>query len=418
MRNFMKILAIIWMGLILGAASAQAQSEEYLLGPQDVLLIRVGHFDPLLGMYVAWTDLNGEYVVAPDGTLGLPLAGRIVAEGKGAATIAEEIATAMSDRLVSQNALQVAVDIISFRPIYVLGAVRTPGSYPYAPGMTVLQAIGLAGGPSQGAVEYQRNTRTALGSLGNYEVLNLALLRRLATEARLSAEIEGLVAVQRPPELEGVVVANQLMTQERAIFAARNAALASALSQLDGLEVLLQRQIAQLNEQVTLRERQLELVTEELANATDLVARGLTVAGRGIELESRLADQEIRLLELFTARLNAEQRLNEAGRERLDLVNTRTREVAEELLIVRSDIAELRIKMRTEAALYAEATRHEDGFVQMEGLGAPEVELTRQRAEPVLVQRSDLLQPGDVLELIIPLPGATGSLAPTLSELQ
>ncbi|MFU8897779.1 MAG: polysaccharide biosynthesis/export family protein [Roseinatronobacter sp.] len=391
--------------LVVLALTSGARAAEYVLGPQDVVMVRVGHWDAVLGAYVAWTDMNGEYTVTPDGALALPLAGRIMAAGQDAGTVATTIATALRNQLVSREEVQVTVDVVGYRPVYVLGAVRTPGAYPYAPGMTVLQAIGLAGGLSQARVEFQRNARTALASLGNYEVLSLALQRRLATEARLVAETDGQGRVEMPPDLEGTGMGTELMAREREIFAARNAALASALSQLDGLERLLQQQIEQMTSQVALRERQLDLATEEMDNITDLVARGLSVAARRIELESRVADQEVRLLELATARLNAEQRLNEVRRERLDLVNTRAREVAEQLLTIRTEIAEYRIRLRTEAALYAEATQYEDGYMQMEGLGSPDMMLTRGNADAVPVARSDMIQPGDVLELVLPLPG-------------
>ncbi len=404
---------IFFAALVALVSTAGVHAAEYVLGPQDRVMVRVGHWDAVEGVYVGWTDMNGEYMVAPDGTLALPLAGQIMAAGESPGEVATEIATALRSRLVSREEVQVAVEIVQFRPIYVLGAVRTPGTYPFSPGLTVLQAIGLAGGMAQGRVEFQRNARTALASLGNFEVLNLALLRRLATQSRLLAEKDGLERVPTPTELEDATLGTELMAREREIFAARAAALASALSQLDGLERLLDQQIDQMSSQVALRERQLDLANEEMENITDLVARGLSVAARRIELESRVADQEVRLLELATARLNAEQRLNEVRRERLDLVNTRTRDVAEQLLIVRGEIEDTRIRLRTEAALYAEATQYEDGYTQMDGIGAPEIMLIRAGADPEPVGRSDLIQPGDVLELVVPLPGQTAA-APTL----
>ena len=35
---------------------------------------------------------------------------------------------------------------MNYRPFYILGEVKTPGSYPYVNGMTVLNAVALAGG--------------------------------------------------------------------------------------------------------------------------------------------------------------------------------------------------------------------------------------------------------------------------------
>jgi protein involved in polysaccharide export with SLBB domain len=409
-----KVLAAI--ALILWAGIARA--EEYALGPQDVLTVRVGHWDLTEGVYVPWDGMNGEYVVGPDGTVQLPMAGPVMAAGQTQEGIRAAIADALRARVATRDEVEVSVEISGFRSVYVLGAVRSPGAYPFTPGLTVLQAIGLAGGLAQSGMEYQRNERSALASLGNYEVMKLNLWRAIAREARLVAESEELDGVETPPELGEAELADELMAREREIFAARRAALESALSQLDELETLLVGQIDQLSEQTALRARQLELADEELANITDLVERGLTTAARRIELESRVADQEIRLLELATARLNAEQRLNETGRERADLVNARAREVAEELLAVRGEIEEIRIRMRTEAALYAEATQYEDGYVRPEGIGAPVLELTRGEAAPILVARSDLMQPGDVLELVVPLPGVEeGSGAPLLRDM-
>ena len=40
----------------------------------------------------------------------------------------------------------VSVEIIEYRPIFILGEVAKPGQYPYEPGMTVLTAVAIAGG--------------------------------------------------------------------------------------------------------------------------------------------------------------------------------------------------------------------------------------------------------------------------------
>jgi polysaccharide export outer membrane protein len=40
----------------------------------------------------------------------------------------------------------VSVEILSYRPFYIVGEVRTPGSYPYVAGMAVINGVALAGG--------------------------------------------------------------------------------------------------------------------------------------------------------------------------------------------------------------------------------------------------------------------------------
>jgi polysaccharide export outer membrane protein len=41
---------------------------------------------------------------------------------------------------------RVTVELLGYRPFYILGEVRKPGDYPYVEGMTVLNAVALAGG--------------------------------------------------------------------------------------------------------------------------------------------------------------------------------------------------------------------------------------------------------------------------------
>ena len=58
----------------------------------------------------------------------------------------------------------VAVEVIAYRPIYVLGEVNKPGQYPYHPGMTVVTAVAVAGGFTYRAVEsYASVVRTTDG---------------------------------------------------------------------------------------------------------------------------------------------------------------------------------------------------------------------------------------------------------------
>ena len=59
----------------------------------------------------------------------------------------------------------VAVEIIAYRPIYVLGEVNKPGQYPYQPGMTVVTAVAVAGGFTYRAVQsYASVVRTSDGA--------------------------------------------------------------------------------------------------------------------------------------------------------------------------------------------------------------------------------------------------------------
>jgi polysaccharide biosynthesis/export protein len=140
------LLGMLFLSLFAHGASAQ----DYRVRAGDQLQVTV------------WEDekLNRSVLVAPDGKISLPLAGRIRASGR----TAEEIQAAVRDRLASRFVTppDVTISVSSLRPdpplqpktpdrpldpsIYVTGEVAKPGQYFYRTRTNVLQAIALAGG--------------------------------------------------------------------------------------------------------------------------------------------------------------------------------------------------------------------------------------------------------------------------------
>ena len=56
------------------------------------------------------------------------------------------IAEQFRQRMGFVEAPSVSIEIAKFRPFYITGDVQHPGEYAYRPGLTVLQALSLAGG--------------------------------------------------------------------------------------------------------------------------------------------------------------------------------------------------------------------------------------------------------------------------------
>lgn len=90
-------------------------------------------------------DLSGEFVIDGGGNLALPLIGVI----QGGSLTPRELESVIEVAFKEGGYLvdpQVGVEILSYRPFYILGEVNQPGSYPYVNGMTVITAVALAGG--------------------------------------------------------------------------------------------------------------------------------------------------------------------------------------------------------------------------------------------------------------------------------
>lgn len=107
----------------------------YLVQPGDSLTITV------------WKeqDLQGEFLVRPDGGLTFPLAGNIEAGGH----TVEEIRAALMSRLakyVPDPVVTVGVKTVNGSMIFVVGKVNRPGNFPLIRPIDVMQALSLAGG--------------------------------------------------------------------------------------------------------------------------------------------------------------------------------------------------------------------------------------------------------------------------------
>jgi polysaccharide export outer membrane protein len=120
-----------------GSAEAPATLEtpEYKLGSGDRLRIVVFRHE----------DLSGEFQLDGTGRFAMPLVGAIDAKGLTTRELEQKIAKAYEDGQYL-IAPQVSVAVTNFRPFYITGEVNRPGSYEYVDGMTVDQAISLAGG--------------------------------------------------------------------------------------------------------------------------------------------------------------------------------------------------------------------------------------------------------------------------------
>lgn len=103
-------------------------------------------------------DLSGEYALDGQGTLALPLIGDFAADGMTTRQLKEAVEARFRDEgyLVEPR---ISIDVLTYRPFYILGEVAQPGEYEYKSGMTVANAVALAGGFSYRANESAMSIR-------------------------------------------------------------------------------------------------------------------------------------------------------------------------------------------------------------------------------------------------------------------
>lgn len=90
-------------------------------------------------------SLTGEFQIDSAGNLAMPLIEKVAVTGK----TPNEVAALIGTELKSGGYVldpKVSVEVLAYRPVYVLGEVTQPGEYPYSPDLTFFQAIAKAGG--------------------------------------------------------------------------------------------------------------------------------------------------------------------------------------------------------------------------------------------------------------------------------
>jgi len=107
-------------------------------------------------------QLTNSYNVDGAGNISMPLIGIVRAQGLTTAQLQGSIAGRLSQGYLRDP--KVSVEVEAYRPFYVLGEVTTSGQYPFINGMTVQNAIAVAGGfTPRGAKDYVDITRVIGG---------------------------------------------------------------------------------------------------------------------------------------------------------------------------------------------------------------------------------------------------------------
>ncbi|MBW2509230.1 MAG: polysaccharide biosynthesis/export family protein [Deltaproteobacteria bacterium] len=142
------LLILVLGALTLGAAACSKRSvqdtevpppatDDTTLGPGDVFTVRV----------YGEEELSGSHQVAPDGTIDFPLLGSVDVNGLEPPEVAARVRDLLKDRhLLRDPHVSVYVERYVSKRVSVVGAVANPGTFVLEPGMTVVEAISMAGG--------------------------------------------------------------------------------------------------------------------------------------------------------------------------------------------------------------------------------------------------------------------------------
>jgi polysaccharide export outer membrane protein len=378
------------------------QASGYRLQPGDVIEVSVA----------GWPDLLRRVAVQLDGSLPIPLAGRVQAAGATLAEVEARIQMALASRALRTYAPdgrellrfvdreQISAAVVEYRPVSITGQVARPGEMPFRPGMTVRHAIAATGGFALGRAEAGTNGEAAQ-LRGEYATTWVAMTAEQARIWRLRAELGEEVAFDRaalPPSPVPDRVLDQLLAREAEYRGIRASDHEREKTYLSGAAAEAAQQIEVLTAQQAREDEGVEADTAELQRTTQLLARGMVT-------QSRVTEARRILLFSSTRALQTSAQLVSVRRQRGELLRDFERADERRRIRLLTELQEAMPKLATQRArLEATEERLRILGVAIPVAEAGELTITLVRAGatgPVMI-RADQdtgLQPGDIVEL-------------------
>jgi exopolysaccharide production protein ExoF len=296
--------------------------------------------------------------------------------------------------------------VIERQPIYVLGPVKNPGSFKYAPGMTVFHAIALAGGLDRGTqgawqdIEGIRATQKQQSSIEH-------LIHLIARDAVLKAERDG-GPLKMPPrllELAGEAGAKNALNLE---IDRRDVAVLSNRARASTYAVAIEnakQEIETLSGRVPVVDANVKLRDDRVSRMRALASRNVVDNVVVDQAQADLLSVQERRQETLGNIMAAKQRLSMAEQEKV-------RHQSE----VRSELEQNIERVELEAADAERDLASTDGVIRAVKLSGPRgpavsaedsiaYEIVRHTPSGTVVLNStgtDNLEPGDLVRLHLP----------------
>jgi protein involved in polysaccharide export with SLBB domain len=312
----------------------------------------------------------------------------------------------------------VNVVLMERAPIYVLGPVKNPGSFKYVPGATVLHASAMAGGVDRGAsdpwskVEAVREIQKRSGAAGS-------VVKLIARDAVLKAERDGTApkVPLRLMELVGATAATRLVNEQsndrKAIVRARKDRKRAIKSAVESAkqDLLEYGHTTALDKLVKTRQ-------ERVDNMRALMDRNIIAKSQLSQVEAELSDAEQRRQDAINQYGMAKQRLAALEAEGLKVQADLENDVAVEIEAIERQIADNERELSSSEGVLRNLSATNVAFTSSEEANGATFQIVRRTTTgPVNIAADGmtLLQPGDLVNIIVGTSETTGLPATTSS---
>ncbi|MEM9781177.1 MAG: polysaccharide biosynthesis/export family protein [Pseudomonadota bacterium] len=411
--------ALMCLGLAVTApAEASGQAAPYRVSVGDTLSVSL-----------PGEEAATQYLVDADGAIAIDGVSRVAVAGRSFAEI-ENTIRQEAVRVGAFVAPSVTVGIVEYAPILAIGAVRTPGEIPFRPGMTVLDAVGLAGGLAVLGLDPDVAALQQLGLEAELQTSRDEVERLKAREKELRQRLDldlalrSTVSADRParagdgsgraargtgetPTGQGPAARAQIALAAIA-ESAPNGQIATEVETAAELLDLWEQAIAEndrqselLRQRVAAQERILALNREEFERNQDLVERGILAPNSLPQFARQLTASEATLLEIESALSTVRNRIVDLEEERSRFLGQRRSQLLSTLADLEDEIEGLEARRRSiryRLAAIAGLTLEDD---------APVIGYELRRAgRSARVPPGTPLRPNDVINITLaPTPG-------------
>lgn len=390
------------------------QRTEYRLGAEDQVRVRVHEWRPSRDEIFEWQSLNNadNYTINPSGHIALPLLGEVFASGMSTAELADVIGLRLKDTMGLLEGPSVVVEVVQYRPFYIVGAVDKPGAYPFRPGLTVLQAYSIAGGKQRNSAGMMRLEREAISTRGELRTIDLEFFGLVSRMARLNAEHADLTEFELPPELIKKRLIDEsldrIVEQEQLVFHMRKNAFETQLTALAQLQSYLEETVHSMEKRLKLHDKQVETVQQELDSVTILFKKGLAAAPRKLALDRMLAQVRGERLSLEALLMQAQQEISKTKITIVDLKARRTSEISADMRQTQARLEELRHRsLSSKQLLYETEVLAPQLFTTQQGRQPQPIFKILRHDGAVNIEleatESMTVKPGDTIRVELPL---------------
>lgn len=393
---------------ILLASSAAPVVAEYRLQPGDTLELSVAGFP----------DLSQKSTIGPDGEASFPVVSLVRIADLSLRNAQETVRHLFQSQVLQRRTpdgrdvattispATISLTITEYRPVYVNGDVSKPGEQTYRPGMTVRQAIAMAGGLDLVRIRMDNPFLEAAEFAGEYQSLWTDHARLTARKWRYEAELQshsasiGPVISPAVPEALGQAIVQNASEE-------LEASVASAEAQKTHLQDIVAKSDAQLK---LLQSRQESDEEGAEADAVDY-KRLQSLAARGNILQNRLSESRRLLLLSTTQSLQTRIQIAQVERERskaqrdIQLLEEQRRiEALREVNKASTELA----KVKARIGAVAEKMTY-TGLIRSQLIGdeirRPRIQIVRAGSSgEISADEETVLAPGDTIEVALQVP--------------